>query len=229
MSSSLGSSILCTSPKLPGPSGPLCKCSTTAPPLPSNLLSSFCPLSIFSLCTLTTASYFKLLFYTSCFLFPPDSLRVLQWNAGDLCARSTKLLHFIPCYDLISIQESNLNSSFSFRIPGFSALKSDRNHSRSSIYSPDTMHVSGSVIIFVRQGLSFSELSTSTLSSLDPYSGYLEVNISLDSSSSLLFLNVNTSPISSSSTNRKTDSFSLSILPPNIYSFWRTSTAITPL
>ena len=82
---------------------------------------------------------------------PPDSLRVLQWNAGGLQARSTELLHFLSSHpvDLICIQESNLNSSSSFRIPGFSALRSNRTHSRSGILSPDTTHASGGVIIFV--------------------------------------------------------------------------------
>ena len=42
----------------------------------------------------------------------------------------------------------------------------------------------------MRQGLSLLELSTSSLSSLDPYSGYVGVNISLSNSSSLFFLNV---------------------------------------
>ena len=56
----------------------------------------------------------------------PNSLRVLQWNAGGLQARSTKLIHFISSHPvgLIYIQESNLNSFSSFRIPGFSALLS---------------------------------------------------------------------------------------------------------
>ena len=47
---------------------------------------------------------------------PPDSLRVLQWNAGVLRARSTEQLHFLSSHpvDLICIQESNLNSSSSF-------------------------------------------------------------------------------------------------------------------
>ena len=55
----------------------------------------------------------------------PNFLGVLQWNAGGLQARSTKLLHFNSSHpvDLIYIQESNLNSSSSFRIPGFSALR----------------------------------------------------------------------------------------------------------
>ena len=47
---------------------------------------------------------------------PPDSLRVLQWNAEGLRAKSTELLHFLSSHpvDLICIQESNLNSSSSF-------------------------------------------------------------------------------------------------------------------
>ena len=122
------------------------------------------------------------------------------------------------------IQESNLNSSFSFWIPGFSALRSDRTHSRSGILSPDATHASGGVVIFIRQGLSFSELSTSSLSLLDPYSDYVGVNISLNNSSSVSFLNVYAPPIRSSPTDGRTDSS-----PPEISSFWATSIAITPL
>ena len=129
---------------------------------------------------------------------PPDSLRVFQWNAGGLRARSTELLHFLLSQpvDLICIQKSNLNSSSSFRIPGFSALRSDRTHSRSGILSSDTTHAIGCVIIFVRQSPSFSQLSTSSLSSLDPYSDYVGINISLNNSSSVSFLNVYTPPYS---------------------------------
>ena len=146
---------------------------------------------------------------------PPDSLRVLQWNAGGLRARSSKLLHFLSSHpvDLICIQESNLNSSSSFRIPGFSVLRSDRTHSRSGILSSDASHASGGVAIFVRQGLSFSELSTTSLSSLDPYSDYVGVNISLNKFSSVSFPNVYAPPIRSSPTDGRTDSFSPSVLP----------------
>ena len=145
----------------------------------------------------------------------PNSLRVLQWNAGGLRARSTKLLHFISSYpiDLICIQESNLNLSSSFRISGFSALRSDGIHSRSGIFSTNITDASGGVIIFVRQGLSFSELSTSSLSSLDPYPDYVEVNISLNDSSWLSFLYVYASPIRSSPKDSRTNFFSPSILP----------------
>ena len=120
-------------------------------------------------------------------LLPLTLSRVLQWNAGGLRARSTELLHFLLSHsvDLICIQECNLNSSSSSRIPGFSALRSDRTHSQSGILSRDATHASGGVIIFVRQGISFSELSTYTLSSLDPYSDYVGVSISLNNSFSL--------------------------------------------
>ena len=163
---------------------------------------------------------------------PPDSLRVFQWNAGGLRARSTELLHFLSSHlvDLICIQESNLSSSSSFRIPGFSALHSDCTHSRSGILCPDTTHTSGGVVIFVRQGLSFSELSTSSISSLDPYSDYVGINISLNNFSSVSFLNVYAPPIRSSPTDGRNDSFSLSIFPSSRNLFIvGTSIAITPL
>ena len=162
---------------------------------------------------------------------PPDSLRVLQWNAGGLRASSTELLYFLSSHpvDLICIQESNLNSSSSFRIPGFSALCSDRTHSLSGILSSDTTHTSGGVVIFVRQSLSFSELSTSSLSSLDSYSDYVGINISLNNSSSLFFLNV-FAPLFASPQQmaEPTPYLPPSFPPPEISSFLGTSTAITP-
>ena len=128
----------------------------------------------------------------------PYSLRVLQWNAGGLRARRTKLIHFISSHPVhliyMYIQESNLNLSSSFRLPGFSALQSHGTHSRSGIFSTDVADASGGVIIFVKQGLSFSELSTSSLSSLSLYSDYVDINISLNGSSSLSFLNIHAPP-----------------------------------
>ena len=141
---------------------------------------------------------------------PPDFLRVPQWNAGGLRARSTELLNFLSSHpvDLICIQKSNLNSSSSFLIAGFSDLPSDRTHSRSGILSRDTTHASGGAINFVRQGLSFSELSTSSLYSFDPHSDYVGVNIYLNNSSSLSLFNVYAVPIRSFLTDGRTDSFS---------------------
>ena len=117
--------------------------------------------------------------------FPLDFLTVFQWNAGGLRARSTKILHF---------------------------LLSDCTHSRSGILSRHATYARGGVIIFVRQGLSFSELSTSSLFSLDPYSDYVRVNISLNNFSSVSFLNVYAPPIRSFPKDSRIDSFSPSIL-----------------
>ena len=154
---------------------------------------------------------------------PRDSIRVIQSNAGGIRARSTDLLHFLSSHpiDRICIQKSNFNSSSSFRISGFSALHSDRTHSRSGILSRDATHTSGGVIIFVRQGLFFSELSTSSLSSLHPYSEYVGVNISHNNSSSVSFLNVYAPPYSLLSNgwqNRLLFSLHFSLLKKSLYS-----------
>ena len=162
---------------------------------------------------------------------PSDSLRVLQWNAGGLQARSTELLHFLSSHpvDLICIQESNLNSTSFFRIPGSSALRSDVTHSQSGILFSDTTHASGGRVIFVRQVLSFSELSTSSLSSLDPYSDYVVINISLSNFSSLSFLNVYAPLFAPPQRMAEPIPFlPPSFPPPEISSFWGTSIAITP-
>ena len=95
---------------------------------------------------------------------------------------------------------------------GFLSLRSDGTHSRSCIFSTDVTDASGGVIIFFRQGLFFSELSTSPLSSLDPYYNYVKVNIALNASSSLSFLNVWSTSIRSSPKNIRTNFFSPSIL-----------------
>ena len=97
---------------------------------------------------------------------------------------------------------------FLFPDPGFSALRSDHILSRPGILPRDTTHASSGVIIFVRQALFFTKLSTSSLSSLDPYSDYVGVN----NSSSLSFLNVYAPRICCSPTGGRTDFFSLFIL-----------------
>ena len=73
------------------------------------------------------------------FLLPlplPNFLKILQWYAGSIRVRNTELQHFISPHpvDLICIQESNLNSPSSFRIPGFFALRFDGTHFRSGIF-----------------------------------------------------------------------------------------------
>ena len=146
---------------------------------------------------------------------PSDTLRDLQQNAEGFRARSTELLNFLSSYpvDHISIQESNLNLFRSFWIPGSSALQSDCTHSQSGILSSDATHAGGGLIIFVRQGLSFSELSTSSLSLLNPYSDYVKINSSFNNPTLLSFLNVYAPAIFSSPTDGRPDSFSPSVLP----------------
>ena len=156
----------------------------------------------------------------------PGRPMVLQWNAGCLRVRSTELIHFFSTHPVDRcIQESNLNSSSSFRISGFSARRSDLIHSWSGILSRDVTHASGGVIIFVRQGLSFSELSTSFLSSPHPYSDYVWVSISFNNSSSLSFIIVYASLFALFRRIAEPTPF---LSPPEISSFWGTSIAITP-
>ena len=157
------------------------------PTLVFKLLILFRSLCIFSLCTLTTASCSWLFLFTSCFLFP--SLIPLGFFNGMLGVFKPGALN---CYTLISLIPLTLLVSRNLTLiylplSGFPALRSDGTHSRSGIFSIDVADASGAVIIFVRQGLSFSELSTSFL---DPYYNYVEVNISLNASSSISFLNV---------------------------------------
>ena len=113
-----------------------------------------------------------------CFLLPPDSLRVLQWNAGCLRARNTELLHFISFYSLNLI--CNLNSFSSFRIPGFSALRSDWAHSRSDLVLLMPCTIVAASTFSSNKVLSFCALSTSSLFLLDTNSDYVRVNTSLN-------------------------------------------------
>ena len=141
-----------TSTAQPGPSGPLLLMQHSHPTL------AFKPSILFppTLYCLPLHPHHRLmLLAVSLYLLLPlpflNSLRVLQWNAGGLLTRSTELQHFISPYpvSLICIQESNLNLSSSFQVPGFSALRSDGTHSRSGIFSTDVTDASDGVIIFV--------------------------------------------------------------------------------
>ena len=67
------------------------------------------------------------------------------------------------------------------------------------------------VVLSLSSGMAYPSLNS--LFSPGPYSDYVGVNISLNNSSSLSFLNVFVDPISSSTTNSRTHSFPPSILP----------------
>ena len=93
-------------------------------------------------------------------------------------------------------------------------MRFDGTHSRSGIFSIDVADASGGVIIFVKRDLSFSKLSTSSLPLLDPYSDYIEVNISLNDFSLLSFLNVYAPPIRSFTKDSRTNFFLSPFFPP---------------
>ena len=87
---------------------------------------------------------------------PPDSLRVLQWNAGGLQARGTELLYFLSSHpvDLICIQESILTH---FPFSGFLLC----------------------VLIALTLGLAFSLVMPGTLAAVSSFSSgraYLSLN-----------------------------------------------------
>ena len=209
MNSSSDSFSWYTSTAQSGPSGPLLLMQHSHPTLAFKTLIVFppamylLPLHPHHPLKLLAVSLFLLL------LFPfPDSLRIPQWNAGGLRARSTELLHFLSshCVDLICIQESG-----------------------SGIFCIDVTDDSGGVIIFVRQGLSFSELSTYSLSSLVPYPNYVEINISLNNSFSLSFLRFMLPLFALLRRIAKPISFLPPLFPPpQISLFLETSIAITP-
>ena len=114
-------------------------------------------------------------------------------------------------------------------LSGFSSLRSDHTHSWFGILSPDAMHASDGVVTFVRQGLSFSELSTSSFSLLNPYSDYVGVNISLNNSSSPSFLNLYVFLLTPPQQMAETiPSLSPFFPPAKISSFWGTLIAIIP-
>ena len=82
----------------------------------------------------------------------------------------------------------------------------------------------------MRQGLSFSELSTTSFSSLDPYSDYVGINISPYNSSLVSFLNVYAPPLFAPPQRMAQPIRFLPPFfpPPEISSFWGASIAITP-
>ena len=92
-------------------------------------------------------------FHTACFLFLLDSLRSGFFNETSFLAKRAELIHFISFHpvDLICIHDSSFSSSSSFLNPDRSALRSDCTHFRSGILSPDHLHASGGIIVFVRQ------------------------------------------------------------------------------
>ena len=126
---------------------------------------AFKPLFLFSstLYLLSLHPHHRLMLLTvSLYLLLPlpllNSFRALQLNAGGLQARSTELQYFISSrpVDLICIQESNLNLFSSFRIPGFSALRSDEILCDSDSLLCDTLNL----VFFLRMSQTLAAASS---------------------------------------------------------------------
>ena len=134
----------------------------------------------------------------------------LQWSS----TRSTELLHFLlsQLVDHICIQESNFNSSSSFRIPGFSVCEviKPTPSLACSLLMPCTLAAALSLL----SGKAYPSLNflCPLFSLLDSYSDYVGVKISLNNSSLLPFLNVYAPHICFFPTDNRADSFSPSIL-----------------
>ena len=178
---------------------------------------TFTPFTLFCPLCISNPSCFWLFFYTFCFLF---SLTCSEFFNKMLEVSEPVTLNYytLSCHILLTLSVSwNLTLT---RLPlsGFSALRSDHTHFQFGILSSDDQHTS--ITIFIRQGLFFLELSTSSLSSLDPYSDCVGVNISLNIFS-LSFLNDYTPPVCSSSMDSRTDSFFSSLFPPLEISLFR--------
>ena len=102
--------------------------------------------------------------------------------------RSSELPHFISSYLLGSYLYLEIQPRliFSFNIPGFSTLQSDCTHSRLGFLSSDDLHASIGIIISAYSSLNLLP----PFSLLGPYSDYAVVNISLNNSFLVSFLNV---------------------------------------
>ena len=144
-----------------------------------------------------------------------NNFRILQWNANGIRPRRTELLHFLSHnqYDLIFIQESHLSSDSTFRIPGYKILQKNRFMTRRGTTN-STGNLGGGVLILVKNGLSYTSLSTQSLSSLDPSLDYLAIAVKIKGAAPIHLFNV-------SSSDSRPKSFSPFLLPssPTTYIF----------
>ena len=151
-----------------------------------------------------------------------NNLRILQWNANGIRPRRTELLHFLSHnqYDLIFIQESHLFSDSTFPISGYKTLQKNRSMTRRGTTNC-TGNLGGGVLILVKTGLSYTSLSTQSLSSLDPSSDYLAIAVKIKGAAPIHLFNVYVPPIRSCSSDSRPKSFSPFLLPssPTTYIF----------
>ena len=76
-----------------------------------------------------------------------------------------------------------------------------------------TGNLGGGVLILVKKGLTYTSLSTQSLSSIDPSSNYLAIAVKIKGASPIYLFNVYVPPIRSSSSDSRPKSFSPFLLP----------------
>ena len=138
---------------------------------PLNLLFPTCPFYIFFLFPPTTVPFSQMSFCASCLLSPQT---LSEFFNGMLEVFEPGALNYSTFFRPTLLTLSASRNPILTPLPHSKYLDcllcSDHTHSQSGILSSDTTHASGDVVIYIRQGLSFSEVSTSSLSLLDPYS-----------------------------------------------------------
>ena len=120
----------------------------------------------------------------------------------------------------ISSLKSHLSSDSTFRIPGYKTLQKNRSMTRRGT-TISTGNLGGGVLILVKNGLTYTSLSTQSLSSLDPSSDYLAITVKIKGASPIHLFNVYVPHIRSSSSDSRPKSFSPFLLPssPTTYIF----------
>ena len=120
-----------------------------------------------------------------------NNLQILQWNANGIRPRYTELIQFLSLnqYDLIFVQESHLSSDPTFRIPGYKTLQKNRSMTRRGT-TISAGNLGGSVLILVKNGVTYTPLFTQSLSSLDPSSDYLAIAVKIKRASPIHLFNV---------------------------------------
>ena len=105
------------------------------------------------------------------------------------------------------MQESHLSSDSTFHIPGYKTLQKNRSMTRRAT-TDSTKNLGGGVLILVKNGLTYTSLSTQSLSSLDPSSDYLAITVKIKGASPIHLFNIYVPPICPSSSDSRPKSFS---------------------
>ena len=189
------------------------------PPPPAPSLSSSYPPSAFSLASPPSPPPSPPPLRSSTFRSPSslNELKVLQWNANGVRARSLELTHFLSLnpFDVVVIQESKLQPSIRFRVPGYKCYRRDRSTAHSELSSAPQ---GGGVLTLVREGLAHSSWPLPTLTSSDPCSDFLGIRVHLRSTT-ISILNCYIPPSRLSLPSPLSRSFSPSSLPSSPTTF----------